>query len=104
MLTEIHESRRVDRQLIGRGGRQGDPSTYEAIVTMDDELFTAFAPRTVAMLNKTLKGDGPFEARWADLLRSRAQGHAQRLGYRARQDTIRTQRQLDQALGFASVE
>jgi preprotein translocase subunit SecA len=104
MITEFSESRRVDRQLVGRGGRQGDPSTYEAIVTLDDELFTTFAARVVKTLTKTLAGDGPFEARWAELLRRRAQSHAQRLAYRARMDTIRSQRQLDRALGFASVE
>jgi preprotein translocase subunit SecA len=105
VITEFSESRRVDRQLIGRGGRQGDPSTYEAIVTLDDELFRTFAPGVVSTLAKSLgPGDGPFEARWAHLLRRRAQSRAQRMSYRERQNTIRSQRQLDKSLGFASVE
>ncbi|MFZ1908038.1 MAG: prepilin peptidase, partial [Burkholderiales bacterium] len=37
ILTEYHESRRIDRQLFGRCGRQGDPGSCEAIVSLEDE-------------------------------------------------------------------
>src|SRR6185437_5110000 len=43
ILTEYHEPRRIDRQLFGRAGRQGDPGSYESIVALDDELFRRFA-------------------------------------------------------------
>ncbi|OOZ37685.1 preprotein translocase subunit SecA [Solemya velesiana gill symbiont] len=36
--SERHEARRIDRQLFGRGGRQGDPGSYQAFVSLDDEL------------------------------------------------------------------
>ena len=39
ILTEYHESARVDRQLFGRAGRQGDPGSYKSIVALDDELI-----------------------------------------------------------------
>ena len=42
ILTEYHESRRIDRQLFGRCARQGDPGSYESIVALDDELFRRF--------------------------------------------------------------
>jgi preprotein translocase subunit SecA len=38
--TELHDSARIDRQLAGRCGRQGDPGTFEQYVAMDDELLT----------------------------------------------------------------
>ena len=102
ILAEFSESSRVDRQLIGRGGRNGDPSTFEAIVALDDELFTNCAGRATALLAKVLPtGDGPFSPRWAGMLRRLAQHGAERLGYRMRRDTLRLQRQLDKALGFA---
>ena len=44
ILTEFHESSRIDRQLIGRGARQGDPGSWQAIVARDDDLFCRFAP------------------------------------------------------------
>jgi preprotein translocase subunit SecA len=40
ILTEIHESQRIDWQLIGRGSRQGDPGSYQIFVSMDDEILT----------------------------------------------------------------
>jgi preprotein translocase subunit SecA len=46
ILTEFHESRRVDRQLFGRAARQGDPGSCEAIVSLEDEIFTLCAPGT----------------------------------------------------------
>jgi preprotein translocase subunit SecA len=45
VLTEYHESRRIDRQLFGRAGRQGDPGSYESIVAIEDELFQRFAAK-----------------------------------------------------------
>ena len=102
ILSEFSESIRVDRQLIGRGGRNGDPSTFEAIVALDDQLFTSCAARVAALLAKLLpQGEGPFAPRWTALLRRIAQQSAERLGYRMRRDTLRMQRQLDKALGFA---
>jgi preprotein translocase subunit SecA len=44
ILTEFHESSRIDRQLIGRGARQGNPGSWQAIVARDDDLFRRFAP------------------------------------------------------------
>lgn len=39
ICTEMHESARIDRQLIGRCGRQGDPGTYRQYLALDDELL-----------------------------------------------------------------
>ncbi len=38
LATERHEARRIDRQLFGRGGRQGDPGSYQAIISLEDDL------------------------------------------------------------------
>jgi len=37
--TELHDSARIDRQLIGRCGRQGDPGSYEQFMSLDDEIL-----------------------------------------------------------------
>jgi len=39
ICTEMHESARIDRQLIGRCGRQGDPGTFRQYLSMEDELL-----------------------------------------------------------------
>jgi preprotein translocase subunit SecA len=39
ICTELHDAARIDRQLIGRCGRQGDPGTYRQYLGMDDEIL-----------------------------------------------------------------
>ena len=46
--TERHESRRVDRQLRGRSGRQGDPGSSVFFVSLEDKLMRLFAPERIA--------------------------------------------------------
>jgi len=48
--TERHESRRVDRQLRGRSGRQGDPGSSQFFVSLEDNLMRLFIPERVARL------------------------------------------------------
>jgi preprotein translocase subunit SecA len=39
ICTEMHDASRIDRQLIGRCGRQGDPGTYRQYLALDDDLL-----------------------------------------------------------------
>ncbi|HKP31289.1 MAG TPA: preprotein translocase subunit SecA, partial [Chitinophagaceae bacterium] len=48
--TERHESRRVDRQLRGRAGRQGDPGTTQFYVSLEDDLMRLFGSERIAKL------------------------------------------------------
>ncbi len=48
--TERHESRRVDRQLRGRAGRQGDPGTSKFYVSLEDNLMRLFMPERIARI------------------------------------------------------
>ncbi len=51
--TERHESRRVDRQLRGRAGRQGDPGTSEFFVSLEDDLMRLFgSDRIIKLMDK----------------------------------------------------
>ncbi|MEM8946639.1 MAG: preprotein translocase subunit SecA [Planctomycetota bacterium] len=46
ICTELHEAQRIDRQLIGRCGRQGDPGTYRQYLALDDEiLLLGYGPK-----------------------------------------------------------
>jgi len=69
ICSELHEAQRIDRQLIGRCGRQGDPGTYRQFLALDDEIIeTAFGPKKADALKERgiqLAGQGPisgFEA------------------------------------------
>jgi preprotein translocase subunit SecA len=99
ILTEFHDSTRIDRQLIGRAGRQGDPGSWEALVSVEDELFTRYA----APLQRALRG-----LRWRNrmprpvlaLLRRVAQTRAEAQGRRIRIAQMRADRDLDKKLAF----
>ena len=53
ILTEVHESQRIDWQLIGRGARQGQPGSCRTFVAMDDEvLLLGLGPRKYESLQK----------------------------------------------------
>jgi preprotein translocase subunit SecA len=63
ICTELHDSARIDRQLVGRCGRQGDPGTWRQYVSLDDEILIAGyggkrAARIAASLRRRL-GDNP---------------------------------------------
>jgi preprotein translocase subunit SecA len=63
--TERHEARRIDNQLRGRAGRQGDPGASRFYLSMDDDLMRRFAsPRVKGLLQKLgLEGDEAIESR-----------------------------------------
>ncbi len=50
ILTEMHGARRIDRQFIGRSGRQGDPGSAQVFVSLEDELVRLYTPRAAAGL------------------------------------------------------
>ncbi|MET1029874.1 accessory Sec system translocase SecA2 [Domibacillus tundrae] len=53
--TERHESRRIDNQLKGRAGRQGDPGSSEFLISLQDTMFQRFAKDDLAKLEKKLQ-------------------------------------------------
>jgi preprotein translocase subunit SecA len=74
--TERHESRRVDNQLRGRSGRQGDPGGSRFYLSLEDDLLRLFSSDkiTVWMERMGLEDDEPIEHRWI----TRAVENAQR--------------------------
>lgn len=61
--TERHESRRIDNQLRGRSGRQGDPGSSRFFVSLEDDIMRLFGGEKIASLMTTLKlpEDQPIE-------------------------------------------
>ena len=58
VLAGIHSSKRADRQLIGRAGRQGDPGSYRRMLCLQDDLLDdAFSADKAAQYRKTLQAD-----------------------------------------------
>ncbi|MFA5270305.1 MAG: preprotein translocase subunit SecA [Patescibacteria group bacterium] len=61
--TERHESRRIDNQLRGRAGRQGDPGSSQFFVSMEDDLMRLFGSERIKNMMKTMRipEDQPLE-------------------------------------------
>lgn len=55
--TERHESRRIDNQLKGRSGRQGDPGSTQFFISLEDDMFRRFAKDDLEKLQKSIKTD-----------------------------------------------
>jgi preprotein translocase subunit SecA len=100
ILTEYHESRRIDRQLFGRCARQGDPGTCQAIVALDDELFSTFAPIAAHTAALFARPGGTVPGPVLSLLRWLAQQSAERRAARARLDNLRADQRWDRMLAF----
>jgi preprotein translocase subunit SecA len=102
ILTEFHESARIDRQLYGRCARQGDPGSFEAIVCLDDDIFRKHGGALARILAARHGGAPETLPGWAAAALQRvAQGSAEAANSRARQATLDLDRQFDQALSFA---
>jgi len=100
ILTEFHESARIDRQLFGRCGRQGDVGTHEALVSFEDELFQRHASMLTGFLTAAARAGGSLPSGLATLLRYLAQRSAERLNARVRKQNRRNDARLAQMLGF----
>ena len=98
ILTEFHESPRVDRQLFGRSGRQGQVGSVRAIVCVDDALFKSVP----AWLRTAMRAREPAIAQRAlHAAVRRAQARAERDSYKGRMNTLRQDRELHRMIGFA---
>jgi len=72
--TERHDSRRIDNQLRGRSGRQGDPGESRFYLSLDDELMRLFATGALNfVMGKALPDDVPIESKMVTKSIERAQ-------------------------------
>jgi preprotein translocase subunit SecA len=101
IATERHESSRVDRQLFGRSGRQGDPGSAQAFVSAQDELIQRYLPKPVRRaFEASLRRGLPSQARLADAAFRLAQRKAQSIAARQRQGILKSDLWMDEALSF----
>lgn len=101
IATERHEAARIDRQLFGRCGRQGDPGSYQAVLSYEDQLIESYMPRGWRWLLSVIATGGVRVRHWmGPVVFSLAQRRAQRLHRRARKRVLKLDEQLDSLLAF----
>ncbi len=91
--TERHESRRIDNQLRGRSGRQGDPGASMFFLSVDDDLMRIFAGQQLEGLlaNKRigLEDGEALEHPWISKMLERAQGKVESMNFEMRKNLLK---------------
>jgi preprotein translocase subunit SecA len=99
LATERHEARRIDRQLFGRGGRQGDPGSYQTIVSLEDEFISDFYGKGLIRLFGRWKK--PLPQWFGRLIVAMAQASAERYHSRLRRELLKQDDNLSDMLAFS---
>ena len=88
--TERHESRRIDNQLRGRSGRQGDPGESRFYLSLEDDLMRLFATGAMNwVMGKTLDDDVPIEAKMVSKAIERAQNTVEQRNAEIRKNVLK---------------
>ncbi len=90
LATERHESRRIDNQLRGRSGRQGDPGLSKFYLCLDDDLLRIFGPDTLfsKMMNKNLEDGEAIGSKWLSKAIETAQKKVEARNYDIRKQLV----------------
>ncbi|MHB8189341.1 MAG: preprotein translocase subunit SecA [Ferrimicrobium sp.] len=96
--SERHESRRIDNQLRGRSGRQGDPGDTRFYLSLEDELMRLFAGGGVVswVMGRAFPEDLPIEAKVVSRAIERAQGTVEGKNADIRKDVLKYDKVLDE--------
>lgn len=88
--TERHEARRIDNQLRGRSGRQGDPGSSQFFLSLEDDLIRVFGGEKIESLAQYLKvpEDQPIEAKMLSGIIESAQGRIEGFHFDARKHLL----------------
>jgi preprotein translocase subunit SecA len=97
IATELNDSARIDRQLFGRGGRQGDPGSCEAILAIEEDLVDTFLP----LVAQRLRHINRLPLALGRSVFATAQWRAERTHSRARRDLLDLDDYLGDVLAFS---
>ena len=88
--TERHESRRIDNQLRGRSGRQGDPGLSKFYLCLEDDLLRIFGPDTLfaKMMNSNLADGEAIGSKWLSKAIETAQKKVEARNYEVRKQVV----------------
>jgi preprotein translocase subunit SecA len=88
--SERHESRRIDNQLRGRSGRQGDPGESRFFLSLEDDLMRLFATGAMNwVMGRALPDDVPIEAKMVTKAIERAQNTVEGRNAESRKDVLK---------------
>jgi preprotein translocase subunit SecA len=98
LMSERHDAGRIDRQLLGRSGRHGEPGSAEAILSLEDPLLEYSPGRLLLAIARIPGWIGQWAARAAF---DRAQSNAERKHSRMRRELVKLDQRLGNLLAFS---
>jgi preprotein translocase subunit SecA len=101
ILSEYHETARIDRQFFGRCARQGDPGTCQAITSLEDELFVVHGAIATALVRRAADSGARVPSFALGALRRLSQFAAERRNAYIRVQNLHLDRRLDRVLAFS---
>lgn len=90
IATEMHTSARIDRQLVGRAARQGDPGHYQFFLSLEDELLRCLEASHIEKVIQSAKADehGELPANWISFFEN-TQNFLEKLHLKQRRDMLK---------------
>jgi preprotein translocase subunit SecA len=102
LATELHDAKRIDRQLFGRCGRQGDPGSYEAIVSLEDDLFAGYIEKSLGRIASRRVNPASAFGQWlGKVYSSYVQYSHQKKYFHMRRDLLKFDESLEKAIAFS---
>ena len=100
IATEFHQARRIDRQLFGRCGRQGDPGSHETMASLEDDLAVEMGARVADLMRRWWRVNSRSYVRVAGAMMRYWQRTIESRHARTRRQLVKLDEQLGKALAF----
>ncbi len=98
IATEMHSSARIDRQLVGRAARQGDPGSFQFFLSLEDELLRCLKPEKLLRLRRSARpnAQGELSLQWLRIFR-RTQRFLEKMHRKERKHLLKHEQQRSDA-------